>query len=121
MEVAKEWLMNRGRSGFLILLIVSTLIGCGPKGLEAYRGYNLGAAESIVASAIESAGGLAAWRRAGLIRANALMTIYADDGQAYVNRQKHEIDVNARRLTIEAMPQEAGGRPIPAVGTGVSP
>jgi len=76
--------------------------GCVGDGRDAYRAYDLGAAEPTVASAIEASGGLDAWRNIGRIRANVLMTIYENGGQAYVNSQMHDLDVNAGKLTVRA-------------------
>ena len=93
------------RFGLAVLLGGGILAGCAGTSLEAYKKYDLGDAEATIASAIESTGGLGAWKNVGRIRAKALMTIYEDDGRSYVNRQVHDIDINARKLTIKA----AGG------------
>lgn len=94
--------MRTARFSVGLLLAVALFAGCGGQGRAAYRKYNLGAAEPSVVAAIESAGGLAAWRKVGQIRASALMTIYSDGNRPYVNRQKHEIDIDGRSLTIQA-------------------
>jgi hypothetical protein len=94
--------MRIARFGIAVLLGAGILPGCVGKSLEAYKKYDLGDAEATIASAIESTGGLRTWKSVGRIRAKALMTIYEDDGRLHVNRQLHEININARKLTIKA-------------------
>ena len=90
------------RSSIVVITVTSMVVGCGAHGLQAYKKYDLGPAESTIASAVESSGGLDAWRKVGQIRATALMTVYDRDGRAYVNRQKHDIDINSGRISVEA-------------------
>jgi len=106
--------------GLLSAIATSMAVGCAPRGLKAYGKYNLGAAEPIVASAIESSGGLAAWRKLGQVRAVALMTVYDRKDQAYLNRQEHKIDMNRGRLSIEAITAKGTWRATYRRGGGFS-
>jgi len=94
--------MNSVRAGNAVLFAVLVLAGCGGGRLEAYDRYRLGPARDTIAASVESMGGLEAWKKVGSIRAEALMTIYDDQGQMYVNRQKHVIDIHGRRITASA-------------------
>jgi len=105
------------RFGLTVLLSGAISVGCTSTSLEAYKKYDLGPAEATIASGIESAGGLRAWKKVGRIRAKALMTIYEDDGRSYVNRQVHEVRINARKLTIKAA--EGSGKWRASYSTGL--
>jgi len=91
------------RLSVLLTIAAIAAAGCDQGGLAAYRGYHLGPAETTVAAAVEFMGGLENWRRVGRVRADAVMTLYDRKGQAYVNSQEHDIDINGGRLTVRAV------------------
>ncbi len=94
--------MNIARLGVVFVLGGAMLAGCNSSGLRAYDRYELGPAREIVASSTEAIGGIAFWRSVGKVRTNVLMTIYDDQGQAYVNRQQQTINIRGGKITAEA-------------------
>ena len=95
-------------SGVILLLGAFAVPGCRGDRIQAYSGYELGPARETVAASVETMGGLARWKQVGKIRADALVTIYDEQGQAHVNRQRHVIDIHGGVITATA--QTARGR-----------
>jgi len=91
-----------------LLVCVVLLTGCLDSQMRAYDRYELGAARGTVVAGVEALGGLDVWRRVGAIRVKAVVTTYAKDGRAYVNRQNQVIDIHGGRITAEA--STPGGR-----------
>ena len=97
----------RVQSLIVAIAAAGMLGGCGQRGLEAYHKYDLGESEPAVSAAVEFLGGIQAWNAVSSVSADAVMTLYDERGQAYVNSQLHRIDVNGGKLTIRAAtPQE---------------
>ena len=69
---------------------------------DPYARYELGPAKGTVIASIEAIGGLKAWRKVQSISATAVVTIYRDGGEAYVNLQDQQIDLLAGHLHAEA-------------------
>jgi len=55
-----------------------------------------------VRESVEATGGLKAWRKAGSIHADAVVTIYDDAGTAMVNRHEQVIDLRRGKLWASA-------------------
>ena len=85
-----------------LAMVGTTIIGCGGRGLAAYDGYRLGEARETIVRGVEAIGVLQRWKGVREVRANALMTVYGEDGRPYVNRQAHRIDVNGRKIRATA-------------------
>ncbi len=77
------------------------LVGCQSSPLDAYRPYKLGPALEIVATSVENAGGLKAFKSVRAIRTNAVIVIH-DKGGRYVSRQKQVIDINGGIIEASA-------------------
>ena len=56
----------------------------------------------VVADAIGSMGGLAAWRDVGQVSYDAVIAYYDEDGRGYVNRHRQVLDVRSWTLSSEA-------------------
>jgi len=104
----------------MVVALSGALGGCGGSGLAAYKQYHLGQAEPAIASAVEFMGGVNAWKRVSRVRADAVMTVYDDRGQAYVNSQRHDIDINGGKLTISAATTQESWRATYTRGGGFS-
>ena len=105
----KDELMDKSR--FLTVGLLGALLsGClGPLKLGRTHGApQLGPAREVVLGAIESMGGLDAWRGADPIRATALVVVYDSDGGAHVDRQDILADLWAG--TIRSTGDAARGR-----------
>ncbi len=85
-----------------LLVCMVMITGCQSSGLKAYDRYRLGSARDIIALSTESIGGIETWRKVHQVRAETLLTVYDEAGQAYVNRQVHLIDINGGKITAEA-------------------
>ncbi len=72
-----------------VFLVAS--IGCGPA--DVYSQYELGDARNVVATCVESSGGLAAWQEVEKIDAAATITFYGEAGQANVDGVELSIDI----------------------------
>lgn len=67
---------------------------------------------SAVAKAIDNVGGLARWQKVKTISADALVTIYDEQGQAHITKQCHFFDVQEGRLTATATLPEGSWRAV---------
>jgi hypothetical protein len=92
----------------LVALAGAALSGCGGGGADAYGKYDLGQAEPTVAAAVKSIGGLNAWKHVSTVRAEAVMTLYDERAQPYVNSQLQTYKVHSGRLTIKAATPQDG-------------
>ena len=101
-ERMRKSLADIARFGVILLLGAFAVPGCRGDRIQAYSGYELGPARETVAASVETMGGLARWKRVGKIRADALVTIYDEQGQAHVNRQRHVIDIHGGVITATA-------------------
>lgn len=62
----------------------------------------LGPARETVIASLNAMGSLEAWRKVGQIRAKAVVTMYDEKGQAYVNRQDQVIGLSAGKIVARA-------------------
>ncbi len=56
----------------------------------------------VVADAIESLGGLTAWRKVGQVSYDAVIALHDEDGQSYINRHQQVLDMQRWTLTTKA-------------------
>jgi hypothetical protein len=96
------------RIPMVVAVVAVGLGGCGGGGLQAYHKYDLGQAEPTVAAAVEFLGGIEAWNRVSVVHAEAVMTLYDEQGQPYANSQIQQFNVKSRRLTIKAATAQHG-------------
>lgn len=83
---------------FLILALGTCLwVGCAGTFANCHP-----SSGSAVAKAIDNVGGLPRWQKAKTISSDALVTIYDEQGQAHITKQRHTFDVQEGRLTATA-------------------
>jgi len=93
--------MSAARSAVPGLLCLAVLCGCaggvrvegGPEGLDAGR---------VVEAGIDCMGGRRAWRAAGDIIADVVVTVYDEAGRPYSNRHRQRIDVTGGTIVATA-------------------
>jgi len=100
--------MNGWRWGLVLWIGGVMLAGCGETGMRAYDRYQLGPARDTLAAGVEALGGLSAWRKVDVVRAETIVTVYSADDRQYVSRQTQWIDSDSGR--IEAAGDTAIGR-----------
>jgi len=83
--------------------VMWTCAGCsGLAGALGFGGRKTIPANETVKHAVEAVGGLKAWRSAGTIRADAVVTLYDEAGVAAVNRHEQRINLHRGRLWASA-------------------
>ncbi len=74
------------------------MMGCGRADLAR----EIGPASEPVLASLQAMGGIEAWRNPSSIRTQAVLTVYDDDGQFYSNLYHLDIDLDGRRMSVEA-------------------
>ncbi len=88
--------MKVARFGALILIGGLLLAGCQGEDLQLTAQPKLTTSNSTVKLGIQAMGGLETWKNIDKASADALVTFYNEQGQPYVNRQAHVINVHGR-------------------------
>ncbi|HET6429765.1 MAG TPA: hypothetical protein VFJ30_15220 [Phycisphaerae bacterium] len=92
--------MTRGTSLLVTGCLLWSCAGC--TGLTGFGGGKASVGNETVRGSMDAAGGLKAWRSAGAVRADAIVTVYDDDGVAAVNRHEQVIRLHRGRLWASA-------------------
>jgi len=93
-------LMKRAGLTGAIALAACVSAGCQPS--DPYARYDLEDARDIVAASMDSIGGLDAWREVDYVDCNAVVRVYDEKGQPYVNRQRQRIDIDEAEISATA-------------------
>jgi len=100
--------MNTARLSVIVLAGLVGVVGCGETAEVQTGGTGplavipAGPARDIIATSLDSMGGLEAWQEVGRVRMNAVVTMYDFDGVPYVNRQKQVLNIRGGTLAVEA-------------------
>jgi hypothetical protein len=100
--------MNTARLSVIVLAGLVGVVGCGetaevqPGATAPLAGVQLGPARDIIATSLDSMGGLEAWQEVGRVRMTAVVTMYDFEAVPYVNRQKQVLNVRGGTLAVEA-------------------
>jgi len=107
------------RAGLMAAMALAACVSAGCQPSDPYARYDLGNARDIVLASMDSIGGLDAWREVDHVDCAAVVRVYDDRGQPYVNRLHQRIDVaRAEIIATATTPQGRWRATMDADGEG---